>query len=109
MVADQDPPLPRTIWAEQHVEEFLTLPLVSEFVFGSPQTVDSGTQREVADFLLTWGDVGILISQKCQEDPLGRSRSATETWARKKSRKAVWQCVAVTWRAARRQGSAIVV
>src|SRR2546429_157943 len=42
----------RTLWAERQVEEFLSLPLVSEFVFRSPQTVD-GSQREVADFLVT--------------------------------------------------------
>lgn len=44
----------RTLWAERRVEEFLSLPLVSEFVFRSPQTVD-GSQREVADFLVTYG------------------------------------------------------
>src|SRR2546429_1206941 len=61
----------RTLWAERQVEEFLSLPLVSEFVFRSPQTVD-GSQREVADFLVTCDAPGILISQKCQEDPTVR-------------------------------------
>src|SRR2546429_2854659 len=62
----------RTLWAERQVEEFLSLPLVSEFVFRSPQTVD-GSQREVADFLVTCDAPGILISQKCQEDPTVRT------------------------------------
>jgi hypothetical protein len=30
----------RTQWAERHVEEFLGLPLVREFVLRSPQTID---------------------------------------------------------------------
>jgi hypothetical protein len=28
-----------------------------------------GIQREVADFLISYGKPGVLISQKCQEDP----------------------------------------
>jgi hypothetical protein len=91
MDAQQSRSLPRTVWAERHVEEFLTLPLVSEFVFRSPQAMDGAVQREVADFLLLCGERGILISQKCQENPLGRTRNAAETWARKKSKKAVAQ------------------
>ena len=55
----------RTQWAERHVEEFLGLPLVREFVLRSPQTID-GTQKEVADHLILHGEGGILISQKCQ-------------------------------------------
>jgi hypothetical protein len=84
-------PLTRTLWAERHVEDFLSLPLVSEFVFRSPQTVDGGVQREVADFLVTCGKSAILISQKCQEDPLTRTRDATAAWALKRSRKGVSQ------------------
>jgi hypothetical protein len=64
-------PLRRTEWAERHVEEFLSLPLIMEFVFRSPQTLD-GTQREVGDFLIAHGNFGFLISQKCQEDPSSR-------------------------------------
>src|SRR5260370_21142516 len=59
----QNRPLKRTKWAERHVEEFLSLPLVSEFVFRSPQTLD-GTQSEVADLLVAHGEIGILVSQK---------------------------------------------
>ena len=67
----------RTGLAERLVEEFLGIPLVAEFVFRSPQKIH-GTQREVADFLLLNGETGILISQKCQEDPLSRDAERTE-------------------------------
>jgi hypothetical protein len=80
----------RTLWAERKVEEFLSLPLVSEFVFRSPQSVD-GSQREVADFLVTCDAPGILISQKCQEDPTSRASEKLESWAYKRARKGVSQ------------------
>jgi len=80
----------RTEWAEAHVEQFLALPLVHEFVFRSPQTID-GTQKEVADFLLLQENSGVLISQKCQENPLTRTFEKTELWARKKAKQAVSQ------------------
>ena len=71
----------RTTWAEKSVSDFLSLPLVSEFVFLSPQTVD-GTQREVADCLVSYGEPGLLISQKCQENPNARTPEKTEVWVR---------------------------
>ena len=83
-------PTKRTQWAERHVEEFLALPLVREFVLRSPQTVD-GTQREVADHLILHSRSGVLISQKCQEDPAARDEEKTELWARKNARNAVRQ------------------
>jgi hypothetical protein len=83
-------PLRRTEWAERHVEEFLSLPLISEFVFRSPQTVDR-TQREVADLLITHGDLAILVSQKCQEDPASRDVARTRSWACKEAKRAVSQ------------------
>lgn len=83
-------PLRRTEWAERHVEEFLSLPFIMEFVFRSPQTLD-GTQREVGDFLIAHDNIGILISQKCQEDPSSRDVAKTESWARKKAKEAVSQ------------------
>jgi hypothetical protein len=89
-MAKQERQLKRTEWAERHVEEFLSLPLISEFVFRSPQTLD-GTQREVADLLVAHGDTGILISQKCQEDPDSRDAAKTESWARKEAKRAVSQ------------------
>ncbi len=59
----------RTLWAERQVEEFLSLPLVSEFVFRSPQTVD-GSQREVADFLVTCDAPGILFPKSARKTQL---------------------------------------
>jgi hypothetical protein len=86
-VSQPNQQLSRTVWAERHVEEFLSLPLISEFVFRSPQTLD-GTQREVADLLVAHGNIGILVSQKCQEDPATRDAAKTESWARKEAKKA---------------------
>ena len=82
----------RTQWAERHVEEFLGLPLVREFVLRSPQTID-GTQKEVADHLILHRPGGVLISQKCQEDPASRNETKTELWARKNAKGAARQLV----------------
>ena len=41
--------LSRTEWAERHVEDFLSLPLISEFVFRSPRTIKAGKAK-----LVTW-------------------------------------------------------
>lgn len=57
---------------------------------GAPQTID-GVQREVADHLILQGGSGILISQKCQEDPASRDRRKSELWARKNAKGAVRQ------------------
>jgi hypothetical protein len=93
--------IPRTVWAEHSVEEFLSLPLISEFVFRSPQTVNA-TQREVVDFLIAHGNIGILISQKCQEDPTSHDAARTEFWVRKKAKDARSQlCGALRTGAAR--------
>jgi hypothetical protein len=89
-VQSEDEPTQRTAWAERHVEEFLALPLVREFVLRSPQTID-GTQREVADHLILQDGSGILISQKCQEDPASRNERKTELWALKNAKGAVRQ------------------
>jgi hypothetical protein len=55
-------PQERGIWAERYLQDFLSLPFVTEFVFHSPQTID-GTQKEVADLLISYPGVGILLSQ----------------------------------------------
>jgi hypothetical protein len=55
----------RTRHAERFFEAFLALPLVSEFVFRSPQIVDT-TQKEVADLLVSQTGASILLSLKCQ-------------------------------------------
>jgi hypothetical protein len=69
----------RTLWAERQVEEVLSLPLISEFVFRSPKHKDP-TEKEVIDYLIVHKGDGILISQKAQEDPTNRSVEKNELW-----------------------------
>lgn len=83
-------PKERGIWAEHYVRDFLSLPFISEFVFHSLQTID-GTQKEVADFLIAYPSVGVLISQKTQKDPLARTSEKTQSWALKEAKRAVSQ------------------
>ena len=80
----------RGFWAEHYVRDFLTLPFVSEFVLHSLQTLDD-TQKEVADFLISYPGVGILISQKAQSDPRARSSGKTRSWTLKQARRATSQ------------------
>lgn len=77
-------PLSRTLWAELHVESFIAPAFVAEFVFRSPQ-VNDPSQKEVVDLLIHRGEQGILVSQKCQDDPTTRSGEKLERWARKKA------------------------
>ena len=72
----------RTLWAERHVEEVLSLPLISEFVFRSPKHNDP-TEKEVIDHLILHKGDGLLISQKAQEDPISRSAEKNELWVLK--------------------------
>ena len=83
--------LQRTEWAERDVEDFLALPLVREFVFRSPQSLDKAIQKEVVDFLIAHGDTAILASQKCQDDPSSRSGTKPSSWARKAAKGAASQ------------------
>jgi len=76
----------RTEWAERHVEEFLSLPFFSEFVFRDVQTIERRKQEQVADFLIFHRRTGILIEQKCQEDPTMRTSQKVDLWARKKAK-----------------------
>jgi hypothetical protein len=85
-----DAQLTRTRYAEHFVERFLSMPFIPEFVFRSPQTVKT-TQKEVVDLLISQGDLNILISQKCQEDPVSRDHSKTVLWATKAAQKAIQQ------------------
>jgi hypothetical protein len=80
----------RGLWAERYVRDFLTLPFISEFVLHSPQTLD-GTQKEVADLLIAYPGVSILLSQKTQKDPLTRTADKTVSWARKEAKRAASQ------------------
>jgi hypothetical protein len=79
-------PLPRTGWAERQTQELLSIPFVSEFVFRNLRTVDGGTPHQAGDFLILHRGSGILIEQKCQEDPTMRSPEKTALWARKKAK-----------------------
>jgi hypothetical protein len=79
----------RTEWAELHVEDLLSAPLFREFVFRSPRTFDGTTEHEVSDFLIHHRGQAILVSQKCQEDPLKRTAAKVDLWARKNA-KAAW-------------------
>src|SRR5271165_2414891 len=83
--------LSRTEWAERHVEDFLSLPLISEFVFRSPRIIKAGKaklEQEVVDLLVAHGEIGILLSQKCQEDPMARTGAKLLSWASKAAIKA---------------------
>jgi hypothetical protein len=75
--------LRRTEWAERHVDDFLSLPFVREFVFRSPQFLDKTVQKEVVDFLIAHGDTALLVSQKCQEVPSARTGAKVSAWSRK--------------------------
>jgi hypothetical protein len=74
------PEIARTKWAEEQVEGFLSIPLISEFVFRSPKHNDP-SEKEVIDHLVLHKDEGILISQKAQEDPTKRSVEENKVWA----------------------------
>lgn len=87
----QNPLTQRTDWTERHVEGLLSLPFVTEFVFRSPRTIDRNLEREVVDFLILRKGTGILMSQKCQDDPTRRTVEQTDRWARKKAKEAVHQ------------------
>ena len=84
-----DTSLSRTIWAEQHVESFISPSFVAQFA--SVALVIDGTQKEVADFLIHRADEALLVSQKCQDDPTSRTGEKLERWARKKADQATSQ------------------
>ena len=67
----------------------MSAPLLREFVFRSPRTLDGATEHEVSDFLIQHQGQAILVSQKCQEDPLKRTSEKVDLWARKNA-KAAW-------------------
>lgn len=73
------PKMTRTHWAERQVEELLSLPLISEFVFRSPKH-KAPTEKEVIDHLIVHKGDGVLISQKAQDDPTNRTARKNELW-----------------------------
>ena len=76
------PTIARTDWAELQVEDLLSVPLVSEFVFRSPKHNDPD-EKEVIDHLIVHRQQSIIVSQKAQDDPEKRSVSRNELWVLK--------------------------
>jgi hypothetical protein len=72
----------RTDWAELQVEELLSIPFVSEFVFRSPKHNDPD-EKEVIDHLIIHDGQCILLSQKAQEEPDKRTAERNELWVLK--------------------------
>jgi hypothetical protein len=85
----------RTRWAEEQVEQLLSIPFISEFVFRSPQNLEGPrkTQREVADLLIDHMGKGLLVSQKAQEDPESRDERRNELWVLTHAKGAVDQLI----------------
>jgi hypothetical protein len=69
-------------WAELQVEELLSVPLVSEFVFRSPKHNDPD-EKEVVDHLIVHRGQSIILSQKAQVTPLKRSDMRNAQWVLK--------------------------
>ncbi len=90
--AKRPPSMPayRTEWAERETEELLSKPFIREFVFRNVRTLDGSTPHETGDFLVLHRGSGILVEQKCQEDPTTRTPTKTALWARKQA-KAGWK------------------
>jgi hypothetical protein len=79
-------PMLPTDWAERQTRELLSIPFVSEFVFRNMRTVDGKTPHQAGDFLILHRGTGILVEQKCQQDPTARNIEKTALWARKNAR-----------------------
>jgi hypothetical protein len=76
------PKIARTDWAELQVEELLSTPLISEFVFRSPKHCDP-VEKEVIDHLIIHRQQSIILSQKAQEAPQERTIARNELWVLK--------------------------
>ncbi len=75
----------RTDWAEWQTDMRLSQPFIAERVYRSPKTLDK-TEKEVVDLVVAHGGNSILISQKAQENPEGRSPEKNALWVRKKAK-----------------------
>jgi len=82
------PKIARSEWAELQVEDLLSVPLVSEFVFRSPKHNDPD-EKEVIDHLILHRDQSLLLSQKVQEDPVKRNVERNELWVMKNIKNAL--------------------
>jgi hypothetical protein len=76
------PKIARSDWAELQVEELLSVPLISEFVFRSPKHNDPD-EKEVIDHLIVHAGQSILLSQKAQEVPEKRTVERNKLWVMK--------------------------
>jgi len=81
--------LKRTEWAEHETRELLSIPFISEFVFRDLRTIDGRKDHQAGDFLMLQAESGILVEQKCQENPGSRTVAKERLWA-KKSAKEAW-------------------
>ncbi len=88
------PKIQRTEWAERQVEELLSVPFISEFVFRSPKHNDPN-EKEVIDHLIVHSGQSILISQKSQEDPGKRTVERNKLWVEKNIQNALKQICGV--------------
>ena len=79
-------PIKRTDWAERRVEEFLSLPFFCEFVFRDVRTTERRRKEQVADFLISHRQTGVLVEQKCQEDPTAKTGPKLRQAALKKAK-----------------------
>lgn len=79
-------PIQRTDWAERRVEEFLSVPFFSEFVFRDVRTTEHRKQEQVADFLISHRQTGVLVEQKSQEDPTAKTGPKLNQAALKKAK-----------------------
>ena len=81
----------RTDYAERFLERFVSIPLISENVFRSPNYLDKITDKELVDLLLVLKNEGIFISMKCQQDPQHRTGPSLIRWVRKSAQAALRQ------------------
>jgi hypothetical protein len=79
-------PIKRTDWAERHVDELVSLPFFSEFVLRDVRTTERRKQEQVADFLIFHRKTGILVEQKCHEDPTAKTGPKLSQAALKKAK-----------------------
>ena len=84
----------RTDWAENFLDEFVAIPLTHECVYLRPHYLPSN--KELCDLILRLRDRGIMISLKCQEDPMQKTGAKLKSWAIKAANKAVDQLKGAT-------------
>ena len=71
----EEPKITRTEWAELQVEELLSVPFVSEFVFRSPKHHDPD-EKEVIDHLIIHGAGASFFLRRRRRSPTSGQPSA---------------------------------